>query len=111
MDDRRSEPRGLLAGYSNPVYGGLRTAIEKAGTVYGAVGIFLIAGLIVAGIGTGIFVEVAEHVTSGSTQAFDDAVIRWLGAHHTKTLDGIMLEITSLGTGTVVMMIVAVAAL
>ena len=111
MDDRRSEPRGLLAGYSNPVYRGFRTAIEKAGTVYGAVGIFLIAGLIVAGIGTGIFVEVAEHVTSGSTQAFDDAVIRWLGAHHTTTLDNIMLEVTALGTGTVVVMIVAVAAL
>src|SRR6266550_8546329 len=47
MDERRSEQRGLLASYSNPVYRGLRTAIEKAGTVYGAVGIFLIAGLIV----------------------------------------------------------------
>ncbi len=111
MNERRSEQRGLLAGYSNPVYRGLRVAIEKAGTVYGAVGIFLIAGLIVAGIGTGIFVEVAEHVRSGSTQAFDDAVIRWLGAHHTKALDDIMLEVTALGTGTVVVMIVAVAAL
>ncbi|MEP6602290.1 MAG: phosphatase PAP2 family protein, partial [Nitrospirota bacterium] len=33
------------------------------------------------------------------------------GAHHTKLLDGAMLEITALGTATVVMMIVCVAGL
>jgi undecaprenyl-diphosphatase len=53
----------------------------------------------------------AGHVRSGTTQAFDESVIRWLGAHHTGTLDAIMVEITALGTGVVVMMIVAVAAL
>jgi undecaprenyl-diphosphatase len=60
---------------------------------------------------TGLFVMLAGHVRSGTTQAFDESVIRWLGAHHTKTLDAIMVEITALGTGVVVMMIVAVAAL
>jgi undecaprenyl-diphosphatase len=34
-----------------------------------------------------------------------------MGAHHTATLDTVMLEITSLGTGIAVLMIVAVAAL
>jgi undecaprenyl-diphosphatase len=34
-----------------------------------------------------------------------------MGAHHSPVLDNIMLEVTALGTGTVVMMIVAVAAL
>jgi undecaprenyl-diphosphatase len=93
------------------MYGALRTAADKAGSLIGAVGIFLVAGLIVAAMGTWIFVEMGEHVRSGATQAFDDSVIRWMGAHHTPTLDTIMLEITALGTGGVVIMIVAVAAL
>jgi undecaprenyl-diphosphatase len=34
-----------------------------------------------------------------------------MGAHHSKLLDGAMLEITALGTGTVVLMIVCISAL
>jgi undecaprenyl-diphosphatase len=54
---------------------------------------------------------VAEHVQMGASQAFDDAVLRWLGAHRSTAMDNVMIEITALGTGTVVMMIVAVAGL
>jgi undecaprenyl-diphosphatase len=111
MENRRSEERGRLSAYSNPLYNALRASTDKAGTLLGAVGIFLLAGLIVAAIGTWIFVELAEHVQTGASQAFDNAVLRWLGAHHTTMWDNIMVEITALGTGTVVMMIVAVAAL
>ena len=111
MEERRSEERGRLSAYFNPLYKALRSSADKAHTFLGVVGIFLVAGLIVAAIGTWSFVEVAEHVTSGGTQAFDESVIRWMGAHHTKTLDAIMIELTALGTGTVVMMIVAVAGL
>jgi undecaprenyl-diphosphatase len=111
MEERRSEGRGKLSAYSNVLYKALRASAEKADSLAGALGIFLLGGLIVAAIGTWIFVAVASHVQAGSTQAFDNAVIRWMGAHHTKLLDDIMLEITALGTGTVVMMIVAVAGL
>src|SRR3954463_2750280 len=111
MENRRSEDRGSLSAYSNPLYNALRASADRAGTLLGAVGIFLLAGLIVAPIGTWIFVELAEHVQMGASQAFDDAVLRWLGAHHTTAWDNIMIEITALGTGTVVMMIVVVAAL
>ena len=111
MEERRSEERGRLSAYFNPLYKALRSSADRAHTFLGVVGIFLVAGLIVAAIGTWSFVEVAEHVTSGGTQAFDESVIRWMGAHHTKTLDAIMIELTALGTGTVVMMIVAVAGL
>jgi undecaprenyl-diphosphatase len=111
MEERRTEQRSRLSAYSDPLYKALRAAADKADTFVGALGIFLVAGLAVAAIGTAIFVSVASHVRSGNTQAFDNAVIRWMGAHHTGTWDDIMLEITALGTGTVVMMIVAVAAL
>jgi undecaprenyl-diphosphatase len=48
-------------------------------------------------------------VRSGSTLAFDDAILSWFGRHHSKFLDVAMLEITALGTGAVVMMVVAVS--
>jgi len=111
MEERRSEQRGKLSAYSAPLYRALRASADKADTLAGAVGVFLLAGLLVAALGTWIFEEVADHVTSGATQAFDDSVIRWMGAHHSSALDTAMVEFTSLGTGTVVMMIVAIAGL
>ncbi len=111
IEERRAEARGRLSAYANPFYRALRASAEKADTLIGALGIFLVAGLIVAAIGTAIFVSLASHVRSGSTQAFDDAVIRWIGAHRSPGLDAVMVEVTTLGTGIVVIMIVAVAAL
>src|SRR5256714_1144028 len=111
MDERRSAVRSRLSAYSNPLYHGLRVSAERVDSLAGAIGVFLLGGLLVAVFGTWIFVEVAGHVRAGTTQAVDDTVIRWMGAHHSKLLDDIMIEITALGTGTVVMMIVAVAAL
>jgi undecaprenyl-diphosphatase len=110
-EDRRLTSRGALATRSNLLYDALRLADKKANTLVGALGIFLVTGLFVAAMGLVVFLTLASHVRSGKTQAFDDAVIRWMGAHHTSALDAVMLEITALGTGTVVMMIVAVAAL
>ena len=110
-DERRLAPRGALAARSNFLYDALRLADRKANTLVGALGIFLVSGLFVAATGVVVFLTLASHVRSGKTQAFDDTVIRWMGAHHTSGLDAAMLEITALGTGTVVMMIVAVAAL
>lgn len=109
--ERRAEQRGVLSTYSNPIYGALRASAAKADSLVGALGIFLVGGLIVAIVGTAMFGILASNVQSGSTQAFDESVIRWLAAHHTRTLDTVMVEITALGTGIVVMMVVAVAAL
>jgi undecaprenyl-diphosphatase len=95
----------------SPAIGPLQKAISATGNFLGGLGIFLIAGIVVAAIATWLFGEVAEVVMRGDTQAFDVAVLRWLGAHHTKVLDAAMLEITALGTGTVVLMIVAISAL
>jgi undecaprenyl-diphosphatase len=110
-EERRAVQRGPLAASSDPIYAALRASATKANSLVGTLGIFLVVGLIVAVSGTGLFVMLAGHVRSGKTQAFDESVIRWLGAHHTGTLDAVMVEITALGTGAVVMMIVAVAAL
>lgn len=85
--------------------------VARAGTVLGALGAFLVIGIAIAAVCTMLFGELAEHVMAGSTQAFDEMVLRWIAPHRTPILDGTMLEITALGTGTVVMMIVGVAGL
>ena len=89
----------------------LRFIARHAQNIYATVGIFLLSGALIAAAGTWAFAELAGHVTSGSTQAFDDAVLTWLGQHRTKPLDAFMLDITSLGTSSVVAMVVGVAAL
>ncbi len=111
IEERRAERRGRLSSLANPIYGALRASTAKADSLVGALGIFLVGGLIIAVIGTALFVALASYVRSGSTQAFDESVIRWLAAHHTRSLDVAMVEITALGTGIVVMMVMAVAAL
>jgi undecaprenyl-diphosphatase len=110
-DERRLTRRSSLDQYWDPFYSALRATAGKAGTTVGALGIFLVAGLIVAAASTAAFVEVAEHVRAGSTQIFDESILRWMSEHRSGTLDAVMLEITALGTGTVVFMIVAVASL
>ena len=89
----------------------LRAAFERAHGLVGGLGIFLVTGLLVAIAGTGVFVKLASEVREGETQSFDEAVIRWMGAHHSPLLDAIAVEVTALGTGTVVLMIVVVAGL
>jgi len=96
---------------SDSVSEALEALTAWAGSLLGALGIFLIGGAIVAAFFTWAFTELAERVMSGGTQAFDEAILRWLSAHHSKALTSAMLEITTLGTGTVLLMIVCVAAL
>ena len=93
------------------VHEALRKSIAKAGTFLGGLGIFLVSGAVIALVATLGFGELAETVMAGRTQQFDESVLRWMGTHHTKLLDGAMLEITALGTGTVVIMIVCISAL
>src|SRR5687768_4123841 len=91
------------------------TSLRAIGTVaknfYATVGIFLSAGALIAIAGTYVFTRFAGHVRSGSTQAFDESVLRWIAQHRSPALEPIMMEITFLGTGTVVMAIVAVSGL
>ena len=89
----------------------LRRAYERAHGLVGALGIFLVGGLIVAIAGIGAFIEIASEVREGDTQTFDEAVIRWMGEQHSPLLDAAVVEVTALGTGIVVLMVVVVAGL
>jgi len=106
--DRRITRRGHLVLFWNLVFRALRKLGVHGRSVYAAVGIFLVAGVLVAIAGTIGFAKLAEVVREGYTQQFDTAVLRWLGEHHSPTLTNLMTEITPLGTGIVVLTVVGV---
>lgn len=105
------DTRGHLRRFWDLAFVALRFIRRHAHNTYATLGIFVLAGTAIALLGTWAFAELAGHVTSGSTLAFDDAVLRWVGTRRAPTLDALMLEITSLGTASVVTMVVGVAAL
>jgi len=109
--ERRVSSRGQFRRTWNLLFRALRTLGMHAETFYGAVGIFLIAGAIVAVVATVGFSELAEHVLAGRTQAFDIAILKWLHEHQRPLLTTVMVEMTYLGTGAVVMMIVGIVAM
>lgn len=109
--ERRTAERGRFAAIRGLSYKGLRAAERHVSSFYATVGIVLVAGAVIAVIGTLVFAELGEWVQKGGTQAYDVAVLQWLGRHHTALLTAGAVELTYLGTGTVVLMIVGVSAL
>lgn len=110
--DRREGPQRRWSLFWDAVFRLLRFIGRHAHGFYTTVGIFLLAGSLLAIMGVLLFAGLAGSVTQGATQTFDDSVMRWVGAHPLReTLQPIMVEITMLGTGSVVMAIVAVAGL
>ncbi len=103
--------RGRLHLAWDVVFGVLRFIGRYAHSAYTVFGIFLLSGAALAIGCTWVFSELAERVRSGTTQPFDDAVMRWIGSHQSPVVQSAMLEITALGTGTVVAMIVFIAGL
>jgi undecaprenyl-diphosphatase len=109
--DRRTGARRRFHMVWDLVFRGLRALGVRANSFYATVGVFLVIGVVIAVAGTLAFAEVGEWVQKGITQSFDVAVLEWMHRHNTRFLTQIAVELTYLGTGTVVMMIVAVAAL
>jgi undecaprenyl-diphosphatase len=109
--ERRAESRGPLTPLSDPLFRALRASAARAQTLRTALGLVILAGGAVAVLGTWGFAAIAAHVRAGRTQAFDDAVLTWVGQHRSAALDQALLEITFLGTGLVVMVMVGVVAL
>ena len=108
--DRRTTPgRGRTRLFWDLVFRMLRFLARHAHNAYTVFGIFLLSGAAVAVIGTWAFTELAGHVSSGKTQAFDDAVMHWVGLHQFPMLQAFMLEITALATASVVTAIVVIS--
>jgi len=111
VSERRQEPRGRLHLGWDLLYRGLRVSYKHAHSFGTALGVFLVFGALLAIAGTYAFAKLAELVREGYTQAFDEAVLRWMERHQTEWLERLMVEVTMLGTWIVVLSIVSVAAL
>lgn len=110
--ERREGTRGLWSPFWDGIFRLLRLIGRHAHGFYTTVGIFIAAGAAIAFGGVMLFVLLAGEVREGATQSFDDTVMRWVGAHPLRqTLAPVMVEITMLGTGSVVMMMVGIAGL
>lgn len=104
-----SHTRGRLRPLWDAIFGMVRLIARHVTSVTAVFGIFLMSGAVIAIAATWGFAELAGHVRQGKTQQFDDAVMHWIGAHQDPRLESAMLEITALGTGTVVGVIVLIA--
>jgi len=109
--ERRARTRGRLHLFWDALFGALRLIGRHARGFYATVGLFLTIGAMLALAGTWAFAFLARHVTAGSTQAFDDIVMKMVSERQSAAVQRAMLEVTFLGTGLVVMMIVAVSAM
>jgi undecaprenyl-diphosphatase len=109
--ERRVARRGPFGAVPTVIFGALRNTSRRVHDFRLAVGVFLFGGALVAAAGIFAFVWVAVHVRRGATQPYDDAIMRWMGAHRVGWLEQSFGQITLLGTGIVVLMIVGVAAL
>jgi undecaprenyl-diphosphatase len=108
-DRSTAQTRGHLSLIWDVIFGVLRLIRKHVRNAYAVFGIFLLGGAGIAIAGTYAFSKIAGTVRSGRTQQFDDMVMHWMAAHQSKAVQAVMVEITSLGTGVVVGMIVLVA--
>lgn len=108
--ERRKGPRGPLAHLPEPFYDALRFLARHVRGFYAAIVTYLSFAFFIflgALIGFGAF---AEEVLEGETQAFDEAVLRWLDGSRTGWLDVVMLEVTALANAGTVIVVVLLAA-
>jgi undecaprenyl-diphosphatase len=105
------ETRGRARVVWDLVFALIRLVRRHAHNAYATFGVLLLAGAAVAVASTWAFARLASHVASGRTQRFDEAVMHWIATHRYPALENTMVEITALGTGLVVTMLVLVAGL
>lgn len=109
--ERRHEDRGRFSLLWDLLFRGLRASYRHAHSFTTALGVFLVAGALIAIAGTYAFAKIAQLVRGGYTQRFDETVLRWMQAHQTPWLEALMIEVTMLGTWIVVLSIVSIAGL
>lgn len=109
--DRRVTQRSRLHGAADMLYLLLRTIGRHAHSFYTALGAYLVLGLAVVALALWGFAEFAEEVQEGATLKFDLATMEWMEANRVGILDKFLLDVTALGTGLVVLVVVGIAAL
>lgn len=107
--ERRSVPRGQSTFLPDALYSTLRFIARHVHGFFGALAAFVTVGVVVGVAAVMAFGVIARAVSAGLTQSFDERALRWFETNRSPLLDKVMLEITTLGTGVVLVMIVLVA--
>lgn len=76
---------------------------------HAAVGALLFVGLAIILVCVTLFGMLADEVMEGDTLPFDRSVLLWMNRHATPPLTGLALDVTALGAGTVVWLVVVIA--
>jgi len=107
--ERRNLPRAGPQPARRAMFAVFRLVADHVRGFHAAVGALLVAGLAVIVICVGFFAMLADEVMEGGTQKFDDAVLLWMNRHASAPLTAFALDVTALGAGTVVWLVVIVA--
>ncbi|MGQ0561305.1 MAG: phosphatase PAP2 family protein [Gemmatimonadota bacterium] len=99
----------LIGRARNALHSTLRLVARHVDGFFGAVAAFFTIGFFIAAAAIAVFAALASAVEVGFTQPIDEAVLRWFAEHRTPVLNQVMLEITTLGTGVVLIAIVLIA--
>lgn len=91
------------------LYSTLRFIGRHVDGFFGALAAFLTLGFFIAAAAISIFAALASAVQYGLTQRFDETVLQWFATHRSPIMNRVMLEITILGTGVVLIVIVLIA--
>ncbi len=110
MQDLRRGRRGPGDRLNDPLYAAARGLGARFGSVYAALGAYLVTGTAIVLLGTWSFAWLAVRVRGGRTQRVDEAALLWLGEQRGPAMDVAMVEITALGTGLVVVTVCTIAA-
>jgi undecaprenyl-diphosphatase len=106
-----STTRGRTRILWDVAFTGVRWVSAHVRNAYTTFGILILGGLAFAIALTYGFAKIAAKVVSGGTSGFDDASMRFMGSHQVPWISNLMVEVTMLGTGIVVAMMIAVTAL
>ena len=109
IKERREIPRGHLTVVRDALYTTLRLIAKHIRGFYGAIAAFVTVSLLVGVAAVSMFAAFASLVTGGFTQTFDERILQWLEAQRSPVMDRVMLEISALGTGAVLLVLVLVA--
>ena len=95
----------------NMLYSMLRLIARHVRGFWGALVAFFTISLLIGGAAAILFAVLARLVVGGFTQQFDETTLRWLEARRTPWLDEHMLEITTIGSGLPLILMVIVASI
>jgi membrane-associated phospholipid phosphatase len=109
--DRRREGRGGARRANDALYSTLRFIGRHVRGFWSAILAFLGLGLSAASVATVLFALVATAVEVGFTEQVDARVVRWFAEGRTPLMDLVMLEITTLGNGLVLTVLVGTVSL